>query len=82
MLDRPSFLGMDGAYDSEGRLDQQATEFLVSNDYVLNTTRTYPDDFLAGVSINPQRRDALDELYRCAEAGATHRQNSPEHPAI
>ena len=64
-------LGMDGAYDSEGRLDQQATEFLVSNDYVLNTTQTYPNDFLAGVSINPQRRDALDELHRCAEAGAT-----------
>jgi predicted TIM-barrel fold metal-dependent hydrolase len=64
-------LGMDGVYDREGRIDQQATEFVVSNDYVLNTTKTYPNEFLAGVSINPQRRDALDELHRCAEAGAT-----------
>jgi len=64
-------LGMDGVYDREGRLDQQATEFVVSNDYVLKTTKTYPDEFLAGVSINPQRRNALDELHRCAEAGAT-----------
>lgn len=64
-------LGMDGVYDREGRLDQQTTEILVSNDYVLNTTKTYPNEFLAGVSINPQRRDALEELHRCAEAGAT-----------
>ena len=63
-------LGMDGVYGPEGRLDQQATDFLVSNNYVLQTTRAYPQEFLAGVSINPQRRDAIDELYRCAEAGA------------
>jgi len=64
-------LGMDGVYDREGRLDQKATEIVVSNDYVLKTTKTYPNEFLAGVSINPQRRDAIDELHRCAEAGAT-----------
>ena len=64
-------LGMDGVYDGEGKLNQQATEFVVSNDYVLKTTKTYPNEFLAGISINPQRRDAIDELHRCAEAGAT-----------
>ena len=64
-------LAMDGVYDPKGALDQDKTEFLVSNDYVLETTKTYPNEFLAGVSINPQRRDALDELHRCAEAGAT-----------
>ena len=63
-------LGMDGAYDSKGKLDQQATDLLVSNDYVLRTTKSYPNDFLAGVSINPQRCDAIEELHRCAEAGA------------
>jgi predicted TIM-barrel fold metal-dependent hydrolase len=26
---------------------------------------------LAGVSINPQRRDAVEEVHRCADAGAT-----------
>ena len=64
-------LGMDGVYDQEGRLDQKNTEFIVSNDYVLNTVSTYPDEFLAGVSINPQRQDAIDELQRCADIGTS-----------
>ncbi|MGH7184385.1 MAG: amidohydrolase family protein [Nitrospiraceae bacterium] len=64
-------LGMDGVYDQNGRLDQAHTDFLISNDYVLKTARAYPDEFLAGVSINPQRRDAIEEVHRCADAGAT-----------
>ena len=32
--------------------------------------RAYPNEFLAGVSINPQRRDAVEEVHRCADAGA------------
>ncbi|HET7909660.1 MAG TPA: amidohydrolase family protein [Nitrospira sp.] len=63
-------LGMDGVYDSSGRLDRAETHFLISNEYVLRTARAHPDDFLPGVSINPQRRDAVDEVHRCADAGA------------
>ena len=63
-------LGMDGYYDQAGWLALNHTDFLVSNDYVLATARAYPKEFLAGVSINPQRRDAIDELHRCADAGA------------
>jgi len=63
-------LGMDGAYDQNGRLNQAHTDFLISNDYVLKTARAYPNEFLAGVSINPQRRDAVEEVHRCADAGA------------
>jgi len=63
-------LGMDGVYTNEGRINHQATEFLISNDYVLQQTKEYPNEFLAGVSINPQRIDAIEELHRCAEAGA------------
>jgi len=63
-------LGMDGVYDQNGRLNQAQTDFLISNDYVLKTARAYPNEFLAGVSINPQRRDAIDEVHRCADAGA------------
>ena len=63
-------LGMDGVYDQAGRLDWEHTDFLIGNDYVLATARAHPDDFLAGVSINPMRRDAIDEVHRCAEAGA------------
>ena len=63
-------LGMDGVYTNEGRINHQATEFLISNDYVLKQAKVYPQEFLAGISINPQRIDAIEELHRCAEAGA------------
>lgn len=63
-------LGMDGFYDQTGLLNRQHTDFLISNDYVFNTVRAYPDVFLAGPSINPQREDAVDEVHRCADAGA------------
>jgi len=67
---RAVLLGLDGAYDGQGRLDRERTDLLVSNTYVLNVAKTYPDEFLAGVSINPQRRDAIEEVVRCAEAGS------------
>ncbi len=63
-------LGMDGAYDANGVLDEARTEFLVGNDYVLNLARSYSNEFLPGVSINPQRRDAICELERCVASGA------------
>ncbi len=63
-------LGMDGAYDQNGRLNQGHTDFLIGNDYVLKTAQAHPGELLAGVSINPQRRDAIDEVHRCADAGA------------
>jgi hypothetical protein len=63
-------LGMDGFYDQSGLLNRAQTEFLISNDYVLKTVQAYPDLFLAGPSINPQREDAVDEVHRCADAGA------------
>lgn len=63
-------LGMDGYYDSNGIINLAHTDLLVGNDYVLSTAKAFPDELLAGVSINPQRRDAVEEVHRCAEAGA------------
>ncbi len=63
-------LGMDGVYDGSGKPDQSATELLVGNDYVLQLAEQFPHTFLAGVSINPQRRDAIEELHRCVDRGA------------
>ena len=57
-------LGMDGFYDQTGLLNRQHTDFLVSNDYVFKTVQAYPDMFLAGPSINPQREDAIDAARR------------------
>jgi predicted TIM-barrel fold metal-dependent hydrolase len=64
-------LGMDGVYDQNGRPNQAQTDFLISNDYVLKTAQAHPSELLAGVSINPQRQDAVEEVHRCADAGAT-----------
>lgn len=64
-------LGMDGHYDSTGALSLPHTDLLVSNDYVFKAARAHPDELLAGVSINPQRRDAVEEVHRCADSGAT-----------
>lgn len=63
-------LGLDGVYDQAGQLAKEQTHFLIGNDYVLDTARAHPNDFLPGVSINPQRRDAIDEVHRCADSGA------------
>jgi predicted TIM-barrel fold metal-dependent hydrolase len=41
----------------------------VPNSYVLDLARRNPE-FLAGVSIHPARKDALDELERCLQNGA------------
>ncbi|HEU4683034.1 MAG TPA: amidohydrolase family protein [Nitrospira sp.] len=63
-------LGMDGFYDRTGLLNRGYTEFLIANDYVFKTVRDHPELFLPGPSINPQREDAVDEVHRCADAGA------------
>lgn len=70
LVHKAVLLGMDGVYDEAGRLDRSQTEFLVANDYVFDTVQAHPDCFLAGPSINPQRRDAVEEVHRCADAGA------------
>lgn len=66
---RAVVLAMDGVYGADGRLDEEHTDFLISNDYVLSLAAEN-NIFLAGVSVNPNRRDALDELRRCAARGA------------
>jgi predicted TIM-barrel fold metal-dependent hydrolase len=63
-------LGIDGVYDAQGDLDMARTDFLIPAGYVLETAARYPGLLRAGVSINPQRRDALAQLDRAVEAGA------------
>lgn len=62
-------LALDGVYDSRGCFDAGRTHFALSNSYLFTVCRQHPE-FLPGVSINPLRRDALDELDQCAAAGA------------
>lgn len=61
--------GHDRVYDPDGRPREDLSQLHTPNDYVLRLAREHPK-ILAGVSIHPHRPDALDELARCAEAGA------------
>lgn len=63
-------VGQDKRYDSNGHPDDEATAFYVPNDYVFQIVRQYPELFVPCVSINPKRRDAMDELEKCAADGA------------
>lgn len=69
LLDKALIFGMDGLRDSAGALDPR-TEALVSNDWTMEVVARHPDVFIFGASIHPARPDAIDELDRCAEAGA------------
>jgi predicted TIM-barrel fold metal-dependent hydrolase len=68
-VDRVVALALDAVYDDAGRRDSRRTHFYVANDYVFKLAKA-DDRFLPGASVNPRRRDALDELDRCVERGA------------
>ncbi len=59
----------DGVYDAGGRPLPNRTTFTVPNDWVFRVCRA-DSRLLPVISIHPARRDAMDELERCLEAGA------------
>jgi hypothetical protein len=69
VVNRIVALALDAVYDDSGRRDARRTNFYVANDYVLELARA-DTRFLPGVSVNPKRWDALDEIDRCVEQGA------------
>lgn len=70
LVSKAVILALDGVYDGSGCLDEKKTHMLIGNDYVQAIAHKHPDQFLFGASVNPQRRDALDELARVVEGGA------------
>jgi hypothetical protein len=62
-------LACDNVYDQNGTHYPGLSGLFVPNDYVLALAQRNPE-FLPGISIHPGRRDAFEELERCAEAGA------------
>jgi predicted TIM-barrel fold metal-dependent hydrolase len=68
-LDAAVILAFDAVHDASGARDPRNTHLYVKNDYVAGLTRKYPK-MLFGASIHPHRRDAVEELERCAELGA------------
>jgi predicted TIM-barrel fold metal-dependent hydrolase len=69
-FDRLMLFAQDGVYDRHGIREEFGTHLYVPNDYVLDVARAHPGDFWACASINPARRDAMEELDRVVELGA------------
>ncbi|MCP4604115.1 MAG: amidohydrolase family protein [Proteobacteria bacterium] len=69
-VDRAVLLAFDEVYDKTGALNRQRTHTYVSNDFVSRVCRNNPELFLFGASVQPYRKDALDELDRVAALGA------------
>ncbi len=67
-LDFAVVLAQDAVYRDDGSRHDEATHFFVSNEYVLRLADECPK-VIPGCSINPIRRDALQELERCRSAG-------------
>src|SRR5437764_11882728 len=68
-LEAVVLLAHERVHDPDGTPREDLGSMFVPNDVVLDLARAHPE-FLAGVSIHPARRDALDELERCLERGA------------
>ncbi len=68
-LDAVLLLAMDYPYDPSGNCLKEKAKFYVPNDHVLNLAQKY-SQIIPACSIHPARKDAIEELERCAEEGA------------
>ncbi|MFT3840395.1 MAG: amidohydrolase family protein [Myxococcaceae bacterium] len=67
---RALLLAFDQVYDEYGKPRPELSEFHTPNDYALKCAREHPELFVAAASVHPLRPGAVEELHRCAEAGA------------
>jgi len=63
-------LAFDKHYRPDGSVNLEKTEFYTPNEYVFKLAEQRPDKFLANISVNPYRPDALGELEKWAARGA------------
>ncbi len=70
-IDKAVLQAWDCRYDERGTPDwERTTSVFVPNDYLFRIVERYPDLFVPCVSINPKRRDALEQLDRSVARGA------------
>ncbi len=67
-IDLGVILATDAIYDGEGRRDPR-TALYVPNSFIFKINDQYPE-LLPGISVHPNRLDALEEMDRCIDAGA------------
>ncbi|HEX5791059.1 MAG TPA: amidohydrolase family protein [Luteolibacter sp.] len=69
-LDSVVLLAQDVPHLDNGTPKPEFGAFHVPNEYLLKVCGEHPQLFIPAVSIHPSRRDAMEELERCLEAGA------------
>ena len=62
-------LAMDGVYDHRGELDTERTQVYFPNEYVARQVNLY-ENLLFGASINPDRKNAVKDLFDAKKWGA------------
>ena len=62
-------LALDGIIDENGQLDRDRTQVYVPNAFLAAELSRFPN-LLFGASINPHRKDAIEQLHRAAEQEA------------
>ncbi len=62
---RMQILALDQYYTRDGYKSDEKTHFYVSNDYLIDFVREFPEFFTPVFSVHPYRQDALNELSRC-----------------
>ena len=75
-MDAVVLLAHERVHDPDGTPRDDLGSMFVPNHVVLDLAEKFPE-FLAGVSIHPARRDALDELDRCLERRAVLMKSLP-----
>ena len=63
-------LAFDKHYRPDGSVDLEKTEFYTPNEYVFGLAEQQRDKFVANISVNPYRPDAIAELEKWARRGA------------
>ena len=69
-LDAVVLLAQDIPHHDDGTPLPERGAFFVPNNHLLDVCARHPGLFIPAVSIHPSRRDALEELERCLQAGA------------
>lgn len=68
-VEKAVILALDGVVDADGKLDREATQVYVPNDFVARETRRH-GNLCFGASVNPYRHDALARLREVRAQGA------------
>lgn len=69
-LTKVAILSQDAVYDTMGEPDWKTTSFYVPNDYVIQVAEQHKQTMIPCPSINPMRKDAIEELERIHSKGA------------